>query len=138
VSRSWLRQKPTCLPFHSLGMKSPVPENRHNTFPEYQHKPCGNGVTGIAGSLNTALESIDQPGIGDQQYLQEVIHRRITGAKVKTGKRQRAQRAVQDRNRTRPSGGPERLRPLLRECPLNLLPCLNFLSKSFNTIMVAI
>lgn len=38
-------------------------------------------MTGKAVSLNTALEYIDQLGIEDQQSLQEVIHRRITGSK---------------------------------------------------------
>jgi hypothetical protein len=32
-------------------------------------------------SLNTALEYVDQLDIEDQQYLQEVIHRRLIDAK---------------------------------------------------------
>ncbi len=38
-------------------------------------------MTGKAVSLNTVLEYIDQLDIEDQQYLQEVIHRRIIDSK---------------------------------------------------------
>ena len=49
-------------------------------FPSNNTSHVRNGMTGIAVSLNKALEQSDQPGIGDLQYLQEVIHRRITGS----------------------------------------------------------
>lgn len=43
-------------------------------------------------SLNTVLEYGDKPGIGDQQYLQEIIRRRLAG-KQRAGIVRRAKKA---------------------------------------------
>ena len=65
-------------------------------------------------SLNTVLEYVDKLDIEDQQYLQEIIHRRLIDAKrtaivsrAKQAKAKRAETQEPERNGKRSSGGSE-------------------------------
>jgi len=54
----------------------------HNTFVEQEKCMVSGHVMGSdAVSLNTILEYVDKLDLDDQQYLQEILHRRLIDAK---------------------------------------------------------
>ena len=59
-------------------------------------------------SINTVLEYVDKLDIEDQQYLQEIIHRRLLDAK-RMAIVSRAKQAKANVGSTRAGAGPQRI-----------------------------
>jgi len=67
-------------PLSFTGDEIPLPGKQAQCLSRVTTPPCEKWYDRLAVPLNKALEQSDQPGIGDLQYLQEIIHRRITGS----------------------------------------------------------